>query len=110
VSLGVFEPLTLGVSALLGDLYSLSVILVLRAVGQVYLWGTDGNQKNPVSGCSVVPLPCGLLTHPSWAIHLSDIGGLTFQLRNNSTPGRPTLSRLDLGMERYCTRLVPGQR
>lgn len=31
-------------------------------MSQTYLWGTDGNQKDPVPGCSVVPVSRGLLT------------------------------------------------
>jgi hypothetical protein len=64
---------------------------------------TDGNQKDLVLGCSLVPVSRGLWEGPSWARNLSRSAGFTCALRCVNTPGRPALSRWDLGME-HCGR------
>ena len=87
------------VSVLLGDQFSLGGIWVWRAVAQGQLWGADRNQKDPVPGCSLVPVSWWLWAGPSWARNLSRSGGLTCAHRCVSTPGRPALSWQYLGME-----------
>jgi len=72
--------------------------------------GTDGNQKDPVPGLSTVPVPCELLVCPSLDTYQSNSGGLTCELRSDRTPGRPALSRQDLGMKCCATGLAPGCR
>ena len=44
------------VSVLLGDQFSLGGIWVWGAVAQGQLQGADGNKKDPVPGCSLVPV------------------------------------------------------
>jgi hypothetical protein len=73
--------------------------------------GTDGNWKDPVPGCSSVPVSWGLWEGPSE----SRSGGLTYAHRCVSTAGRLALSwQWYLGMEHYGTgsawiRLLKGK-
>ena len=112
-----------GMSGLLGDQLSPGGTWVKRAVlsGMPAYWeigspcqdlgieicgtestpGTNGNQKDPVAGCSLVPVSWGLWACPSWTKYLSRSGGPTCAHRCVRTPERPVLSPWDLGME-YC--------
>jgi hypothetical protein len=83
---------------LLRDQFSLGRIWVWRAVAQGQLLGADRNQKDPVPGCSLVPVSWWLWEDPSWARNLSRSGGLTCVYRCVWTPGRLALSRQYLGM------------
>ena len=96
------------VSVLLGDQFFLGGIWVWRAVVQGQLWGADRNQKDPVPGCSLVPVSWWLWAGPSWARNLSRSGGLTCAHRCVSTPGRPALSQRNLGLESCGTGSAPG--
>ena len=58
--------------------------------------GTDGNWKGPLPGFSWMFCPEG-----SGQVPLSRSGGLTCTNRLISTPGRPTLGQMYLGME-HC--------
>ena len=44
------------VSVLLGDQFSQEEIQVWRAVAQGQFWGADRNRKDPVPGCSLIPV------------------------------------------------------
>jgi hypothetical protein len=81
-----------------------------RAVAQGQLWGTDGNQKDPVPGCSMVPVSCGLWEGPSWAQYWRSSDGLTCNLKSISNPGRPALSGLDWGADSCSSGLALGCR
>ena len=56
----VVLPVLTDVSAFLGDQLSLVIIWVWASVAQVQLTHADGIQKDPFSGCSLVPLYWGL--------------------------------------------------
>ena len=104
------SPVSLEVTALLGDQLSLNGFCLWRAVGQLLFQGTDGNWKHPVPGCFTVSVPYGLLANPSLASYWSKSGNLTCELRSDSTPGRPAFLGQDLGMEGCGTALAPGLR
>lgn len=70
--------------------------------------GTDGNQKNSVPTCSLVPVPWYLWSGPSWTRNLNKCDSLTFAHRFASTPGRPALSQGYLGIEHCGTGPAPG--
>jgi hypothetical protein len=95
-------------SVLLGDQISPGGIWVWTAVAQGQLQGTDGNQKNPVPDCFLVPVFWWLLAGPFCTRNLSRSGDLTCAYRSISTPRRPALSQWYLGMENCSTRSAPG--
>jgi hypothetical protein len=80
------------VSGLLGDQLSLGWVWVWRTVAQGQHQGADRNLKDPVPGCSLVPVSLWLWAGPSWAKKLSRSGDFTCAHRCASTPGRPALS------------------
>lgn len=68
--------------------------LRMGPMAQGQLQGADGILKNPVQGCSLVPVSSGLWVDSSWAKYLSRSGGFSYALRCLSTPGRPALLAL----------------
>jgi hypothetical protein len=89
------------VSVLPGHQFFLGWIWVWIAVEQGQLWGTHRNLKDPVLGCSLVPVSWWLWAGLSWARNLTRSGGLTCAHRCASTPGRPVLSQLYFGVD-HC--------
>jgi hypothetical protein len=78
-------------------------------VTQGQFWGAEGNQKDSVPSCSLVPVSWWLWADLSMARNLSRSSGLTCVHRLVSTPGRPALSwRWYLGMEHCGTGLALG--
>lgn len=59
--------MVLGVSALLGDMFSLGRIGMQISVAQDQLQGADKKQKDHVPGCSMAPVSCGRQAGPIWA-------------------------------------------
>jgi hypothetical protein len=55
----VISPVSLGLSAFLGDKFSLGRIRVQRTVVQGHFLGADGNSQNPVSDFIEVPKSTG---------------------------------------------------
>jgi hypothetical protein len=80
-----------------------------KAVVQCQLRGADGNQKDPVPGCSLVPVSSWLWAGPFWARNLSRSGGPTCAHRCVGSPGRPAISQWYLGMEN-CEHQFRAQR
>ena len=75
-----------------------------RVVSQDFFCRADGNWEDPLPCAKGSPGGGG----PSLASYWSKSGGLTLELRSDSTPGRPALSGKDFGMESCSTALAPG--
>jgi hypothetical protein len=99
----------LGVSALLGPALS-GWDLATKSYATGLAPGADENWKDPVPVCSAVPVLCGLLVGLSVARYWSSNGGLTCELRSDSTPERPALSGRDWSMKSCVTGLALGHR
>ena len=68
----VWRAVLSGVSALLGPVLSLWD-LGIEGCGTGKAPGSDGYRKDPVPGCSFVPVSCWLWVAPFWARNLGEV-------------------------------------